>query len=241
MEILRKSRLPIFLSKPFSALARLKTIKSASDGAPHSKPTSQPTPLGLPLNLFVIYVVSSINSLILLLLSLLDLGYLSLWTIPPVSCFTLISHFAFPFLASAPRHGSAPSYFSTTIVCVYILAVAWFVASIAALVVAGMADKWEWNLDVLDQSGGAATVGTQIVQVLFSWIEVGLLVTFGVKGHRRIINKGEPESWRPPIPEQDKSMVGLSTVVFDSRKPNGGEDEGMKETKGSQPPSFACS
>lgn len=104
---------------------------------------------------------------------------------------------------------------------------AWFVAAVAALVVAAMGNKWKWNLDVVEECGAAATAGSQAVQVLFSWIEVGLLVTFGVKAHRRVIDRGEPESWRPPIPDQAK--VGQSTVVFDSNEPNGGEDETMKQ------------
>ncbi|KAJ3575809.1 hypothetical protein NP233_g835 [Leucocoprinus birnbaumii] len=229
MEFLKKLRPPVSFNKRFLGIARASPKPSSSTVQP--KPIIQFRPLGLPLNLFIIYVTSSINSIIVLLLSLLDLGYLSIWTIPPVSFFTIVSHFAFLFLVHAPRSESAPSYFSTVIVCVYILAAAWFIASIAALVVAGLADKWKWNLDVLDDSGGAATVGSQIAQVLFSWVEIGLLVAFGFIGHRQVIDEGEPESWRPPIQEQDKSIVGLSTVVFDSRENQAGEEANTKHTK----------
>jgi hypothetical protein len=164
----------------------------------------------------------------LLLLSLLDLGYLSFWTIPPVAVTTLLSHFIFPFLAYAPRPESSPSYFSTVIVCVYTLPIAWFIASVSAFTVVAMENRWEWKLDAVKAAGGAATQGAQNVQVLFSWVEVGLLLMFEVKAHRRLNIEGEPESWRPPIPEipeQDKSMVGPSTVMFDAREPNGREDK----------------
>lgn len=224
MEYLKKLRLPT-CSRSLSGL-----LGSLSFPGPKLK--AGIAPLGLPLLLFILYVSSSFTSLLLLLLSLLDLGYLSLWLIPPLSIFTLVSHAAFPFLARAPRTEAAPSYFSTLVVCAYVLAIAWFIAFVAALAVAAMKGRWRWSLQVVEDSGGAATIGTQAAQVVLSCLEVGLLVTFAVKAHRRVIYSGEPESWRPPIPEQDKAIIGLSTVMFDSMEGNRGDND-MKQVSNS--------
>jgi len=151
------------------------------------------------------------------------LGYLSLWLIPPLSFFTLVSHAAFPFLARATRTESLPSYFSTVIVCVYILAIAWFVAFVAALVIAAIKDRWKWNIGVVEDSGGAAVVGTQVAQIVLSCLEVGLLGTFATRAHQQVASEGEPESWRPAVLESDKAIIGLSTVKFNSGEDSHGE------------------
>lgn len=229
MEYLKKVRLSPFPAS-FSGLVR-SSIKTLS--FPCIKGKQGIAPLGLPPVLFIPYVFSSFTSLVLLLLSLLDLGYLSLWLIPPLSLFTLLSHAAFPILARTPRTQAAPSYFSTIIVCVYILATAWFIAFIAVLVIAAIKDRWKWNLKMIEDSGGAATMGTQVAQIVLSCLEVGLLVTFTVKAHRRIIDNGEPESWRPPAPEEDKTIIGLSTVMFDSGEGGHQENGDMQQVRSS--------
>ncbi|KAF9452993.1 hypothetical protein P691DRAFT_116449 [Macrolepiota fuliginosa MF-IS2] len=222
MEHLKKARL--LSSTTFSG-----PIRSIIQAIPLSalKSKAKITSFGLPLLLFILYALSGFISLVLLTLSLLDLGYLSLWVIPPLSLFTVVAHAIFPFLARIPRTATFPSYFSTLVICVYILAIAWFVAFVAALVIAAMKEHWRWDLEVIKDSGSVATRGSQIVQVVLSCLECGLLGAFGVWGHRRVLDTGEPEFWRPPLPEEDKTIVGLSTVVFDSRGHHG--DDGMKQ------------
>ncbi len=226
MEYLKKFRLPT-VQHASSGLPKL-SIKSFSFA--NFKAKLGPTPLGLPFSFFLLYLFSGITSFVLLLLSLLDLGYLSLWLIPPLSFFTLISQVAFALLARATRTEGLPSYFSTVVVYSYILAIAWFVAFIAALVIAAIKDRWKWSIEVVEESGGAAVVGTQVAQIVLSCLEVGLLGTFATKAHRQVISQGEPETWRPAVPEPDKTIIGLSTVKIESGEGNHGETKQVRSS-----------
>jgi hypothetical protein len=157
--------------------------------------------------------ISLLASLALLVLSLLDLGVLSLWINPCAALFTLIYNISILVLARRKRRIDTPSYFSTSIVCAYGLALLWLVAfSVTTMVLVSWNSKADYRPDELHQRLGLpVTVLTQRLQCVLAGVEFFALGGTAVKGHLIAREEGDPKSWRP-IYEDEKVLFNPCTV-----------------------------
>ncbi|KAF8742485.1 hypothetical protein AX14_004346 [Amanita brunnescens Koide BX004] len=153
--------------------------------------------LPLPLPLFILTVISLTFSWLLLVLSMLDLGYLSMWMNPTMAFLTVGYHLAVLLLSRTKRTAKDPTYFSTTVVCAYLFGIAWFVAFIITNVVLTVKDDRFINLADVKNMRLPASVGSQRAQVIFTLFEAVILEAFAIKGHLIIRESGDPEDWRP--------------------------------------------
>ncbi|KAJ7498709.1 hypothetical protein FB451DRAFT_7293 [Mycena latifolia] len=172
----------------------------------------------LPKSIFILTCASSVASSILLVVSMLDLGLLSLWINPCASLFTLVYNISTLILAHRKRRIDTPSYFSTCIVCAYILAVLWLVAfSVTTMVLVSW--KGNYKPEVLHQQQGLpVTVHTQRLQCFLAGVELFTLGGIAVKGHL-IAREGDPKSWRPMY-EDDKVRFNASfRIPHDTHPP----------------------
>lgn len=168
-----------------------------------------PRSIPLPISLFILTCISLLASFILLVVSLLDLGVLSLWINPCASVFTVIYNTSVLVLAQRKRRIDSPSYFSTCIICAYFLAVLWLVAfSVTTMVLVSWKENYQPE-ELHQQTGLPVTVQTQRLQCFLTILELFVLGGITVKGHL-ILRKGDPESWRPMY---EDGKVRLAPVV----------------------------
>ncbi|PFH51379.1 hypothetical protein AMATHDRAFT_142628 [Amanita thiersii Skay4041] len=167
-------------------------IKSATPPPPRSS-------LPLPLPLFFLTCLSLAGSWVLLVLSLLDLGYLSMWMCPLMSLFTILYHLGVLILSRAKRSASEPTYFSTVIVLAYLFGVVWFAAFILTNVIIAVKSDYIFSLEDVKSMGLPATAGTQGAQVFFALFEAIILEAFAIKAHLMLRKTGDPEDWRPKV------------------------------------------
>ncbi|KAF8351605.1 hypothetical protein F5887DRAFT_938297 [Amanita rubescens] len=163
-----------------------------------NNPPPPPPPrsnLPLPLPLFILTIISLTFSWLLVVLSMLDLGYLSMWMNPTMS-----------FLTRKKRTTKDPTYFSTIIVCAYLFGIVWFVAFIITNVILASNNDRFYNLGDVKKMGLPASVGSQRAQVIFALFETVVLEAFAIKGHLIIKETGDPEDWRPKVHQ--------STIIY---------------------------
>ncbi|KIL70215.1 hypothetical protein M378DRAFT_609815 [Amanita muscaria Koide BX008] len=156
-------------------------------------------PLILPL--FILTCVSLLFSLILFILSMLDLGYLSMWMNPTMALITIIFHVTVLVL-SRKRAAHDSTFFSAVVVCAYLLGVVWFVAFILTNIVAAVKSDRFFGLDELKGNGLPATIGSQRGQIILTLFETVVLEAFAIKGHLAVREKNDPEDWRPRTGQQ---------------------------------------
>ena len=155
--------------------------------------------LPLPLPLFVLTVISLTFSWLLLVLSMLDLGYLSMWMNPTMSFLTVGYHLVVLVLSRMKRTTSDPTYFSTIVVCAYLFGIVWFVAFIITNVILTVKNDRFFNLTDVKNMGLPASVGSQRAQVVFALFEAFTMEALAIKGHLIIRESGDPEDWRPRV------------------------------------------
>ncbi|KAF8639799.1 hypothetical protein AX17_001058 [Amanita inopinata Kibby_2008] len=132
---------------------------------------------------------------------MLDLGFLSVWMNPLMSLFTIMYHLTVLILSRWKRSASDPTYFSTIIVCAYLFGVVWFAAFIMTNVIIAVRNDHFFSLEDVQKMGLPATVVSQRMQVVLVLLEVAFLEAFAIKGHLIIIERGDPEDWRPKANE----------------------------------------
>ncbi|KAF8631554.1 hypothetical protein AX15_002308 [Amanita polypyramis BW_CC] len=164
--------------------------------------TNNPSPpprlnLPLPLPLFILMFISFTLAWILLVLSMLDLGYLSMWMNPVMSLLTIIYHLAVLLLSRTKRTVKDPTYFSTVVVCAYLFGIVWFVAFILTNIAIVVRDDRFFSLEDIKRLGLPASVGSQRAQVILTLLEAVVLEAYAIKGHLIIRERGDPEDWRP--------------------------------------------
>ncbi|KAF5358967.1 hypothetical protein D9758_004784 [Tetrapyrgos nigripes] len=153
--------------------------------------------VSLPRSLFYLTCVSIFNAFLLLLISCLDLGYFSYWMNPPLSLITIIYHCLVLLVARQKRRPEDPSYFSTAIVCAYLLALLWLAALIATIV--SLAVKKSNYVEVVSHGGLPVSVFTQRFQCVSCIFGLALVSAIGVKGNMIANEDGDPPNWRPVI------------------------------------------
>ncbi|KAJ6628872.1 hypothetical protein B0H10DRAFT_101993 [Mycena sp. CBHHK59/15] len=167
----------------------------------------------LPRSIFVLTCISLLSSFILLVVSLLDLGLLSLRINPCLSLFTVIYNTSILVLAQRPRRIDAPSYFSTSIVCAYILALGWIVAfSITTMVLVSWKGTTYQPEFLHHQQGLPVTVNTQRLQCLLTAVESFVLGGMAVKGHLIVREEEDPKSWRLTYENDTVRKVQLDSL-----------------------------
>jgi hypothetical protein len=156
-----------------------------------------PSPLPLPRSLFLFTCASLFGSCLLLIISMLDLGYLSMWLNPCASIFTIIYHVGMLLISRRQRSETAPSYFSTTIFTGYLLTLVWFVAFILTVVVIASGHVEHYKVEWLRQHGLPATVHSQRFQILLTLYQMFVVGGMAVKGHTIVEREGpDPYEWR---------------------------------------------
>lgn len=160
-----------------------------------SKVTLPPSPLPLPRSLFLFTCASLFGAWLLLIISILDLGYLSMWLNPPASVFTILYHIGVLLVSRRKRAADAPSYFSTTIFSAYLMSIVWLVAFILTIVV--LASNRYYSVEDLQHQGLPVTVHSQRVQVVLTLYEMLVVGGMAVKGHSIVEREGpDPFEWR---------------------------------------------
>ncbi|KAK7470424.1 hypothetical protein VKT23_001850 [Stygiomarasmius scandens] len=150
--------------------------------------------ISLPRALFYLTCISMFNTFLLLLISCLDLGYFSYWLNPPLSLITLVYHCVVFLIARQKRRPEDPSYFSTAIICAYILAVGWLAAFIGTIV--ALATSKGKLVETLAHHGLPVSVFTQRLQCVLDFFGVVLVGAIGVKGNMIANKDGDPMNWR---------------------------------------------
>ena len=169
-------------------------IYSVTNNPPHPRSN-----LPLPLPLFVLTVISLTFSWLLVILSMLDLGYLSMWMNPTMSFLTVGYHLIVLVLSRTKRTTSDPTYFSTIVVCAYLFGAVWFAAFIVTNIILMVKSDRFFNLTDVKNMGLPASVGSQRAQVVFTLFEAFTLEALAIKGHLIIRESGDPEDWRPRV------------------------------------------
>jgi len=153
------------------------------------------SPFPLPRSLFLITCASSLGACLILIVSMFDLGYLSMWFNPCASIVTLIYHAGVLLIARRPRVPDAPSYFSTAIFSAYLLVFAWLVAFILTTTV--LASGHVGSYRVADLRGLPANVHSQRLQVFLTLYEMVAVAGMALKGHAIVLKEGsDPPGWR---------------------------------------------
>jgi len=148
----------------------------------------------IPRSLFYLSTSSIVISFILLIVSLLDLGYCSLWLTPPVSLFTLTYFVGVLILSRTPRTDEDPTYFSTVVLVGYIMTLLWLIAFILTIVVFA---AYPHMVEALRQNGlHTVSVGLQRFECILCITNLGLVGGFTARSHIISMVDGEPENWR---------------------------------------------
>ncbi|KAF8915805.1 hypothetical protein CPB85DRAFT_1432518 [Mucidula mucida] len=192
-----------------SSLRRLLSISFPSAKIPDA-------PLPMPRSLFYLTCTSLFFTTIALIASALDYGVLSLWVTPPTCVITYIFHITVMVLSRRPRNVENPSYFSTVIVCTYIIAVLWCTAFVTTMTVL-LGYKDVFTPEVLHGHYGLPTTrDTQRLQCALAAFELATIVALGVQGHLIASKEGDPTSWRPPpIETRSNSIMPIQRAPTD--------------------------
>lgn len=154
-----------------------------------------PSPFPLPRSLFLFTCTSLLGSFLLFIISMLDLGYLSMWVNPCASLITIIYHVGVILIARRKRVPDAPSYFSTAIFSAYLLVFVWFIAFVLTLGVLVSSHGNTFKVGGLGQ--GPANVHTQRAQIFLTLYEMLVMGGMAVTGHAIVRKEGpNPEEWR---------------------------------------------
>ncbi|KAK0205717.1 hypothetical protein IW262DRAFT_1453444 [Armillaria fumosa] len=172
-------------------------------------PDAPKPPFHIPTAMFYLTCVSLVNTLLVLAFSLLDYGVLSLWINPAACVITILFHCSVIALSRQRRDIENPSYFSTIVVCTYLLALVWF-SSMVITVVVFLSYNGDFTVDGLRRYGLHVSVLTQKLQCVLAAIEFLLMAGIGVNGHLLARNEGDPASWRPPA---DAKIVHQPVVI----------------------------
>jgi len=160
--------------------------------SPAKDPSAAPLPL--PRSILLFTCASLFGATLTLIISMLDLGYLSLWLNPCASVYTIIYHIGVLLIAHRKRVPDNPSYFSTAIFSGYLLAAIWLAAFISTIVVLATTHV---DFHIFRGQGFPATVGTQRVQVILSLYEFAVVGGMTIKGHSIVAKHGsDPPDWR---------------------------------------------
>ncbi|KAJ3741482.1 hypothetical protein DFH05DRAFT_346385 [Lentinula detonsa] len=148
----------------------------------------------IPRSLLYIIVSSLFISFLLLIVSLLDFGYCSLWLTPPLCLFTLLYFSGVLVLSRMERSAEDPTYFPTVVFIGYIMTIFWLVSFILTVVVFAV---YPHIVDGLRQLGlHTVSVGLQRFQCLLCMINLGLVGGFTARSHVIAMEEGDPENWR---------------------------------------------
>ncbi|KAK0461939.1 uncharacterized protein EV420DRAFT_137451 [Desarmillaria tabescens] len=172
-------------------------------------PDAPKPPLHIPRTIFYLTCISLINTPLVLAFSLLDYGVLSLWVNPAACVVTIIFHCSVIALSRRKRDIEDPSYFSTMVVCSYLLAVLWFSAMVITVAVL-VTYKGDFTVDSLRRYGLHVSIHTQRLQCVLAAMEFLLMTGIGVSGHLLARKEGDPASWRPPA---DVKVVHQPVVI----------------------------
>lgn len=166
-------------------------------------PSPQPrSNLPLPLPLFVFTLISLTFSWILLVLSLLDLGYLSIWMTPIMAPLTILYHLVVLLSSRKKRTASDPTFFSTVVVCAYMFGAVWFAAFILTNVIITVKDDRWFSLEDIKKMGLPASIGSQRAQVILTLFEAATLEACAIKGHLIVREGGDLEGRKPKTGQQ---------------------------------------
>jgi len=156
-----------------------------------------PSPLPIPRSIILFTCASMPGACVLLIVSMLDLGYLSMRLNPCVSIYTLLYHIGVLLIGRRKRTPDSPSYFSTAIFSGYLLAVVWLVALILTIVVLASGHMPYYQVVWLRQQGLPVTVHSQRVQVFLTMYEMVMVGGMALKGHSIVYYEGpDPHDWR---------------------------------------------
>ena len=129
-----------------------------------------PLSFSLPRSIFLFTCASLLGSCVLLIISMLDLGYLSMWVNPCASIITIIYHICVILISRRKRVPNAPSYFSTAIFSAYLLVIVWITAFILTTVVLVSSHGNAFRALGLQQ--GPASVYTHRAQIALTLYEL---------------------------------------------------------------------
>ncbi|KAG6833950.1 hypothetical protein H0H87_007961 [Tephrocybe sp. NHM501043] len=157
------------------------------------------SPLPVPRSIIFFTCASVLGALALLIISMLDLGYLSMRLNPCISTYTLLYHLGVVLIGRRKRTPDAPSYFSTVVFLGYLLAVVWVVAFILTVVVLaqGQGHLPYYHVAWLKQQGLPINVHTQRVQLFLTFYETMIVGATTLRGHSIVHSEGpDPHDWR---------------------------------------------
>ncbi|GLB34006.1 hypothetical protein LshimejAT787_0108900 [Lyophyllum shimeji] len=170
-----------------------------------------PSPLPIPRSMILFTCASMPGACVLLIVSMLDLGYLSMRLNPCVSIYTLLYHIGVILISRRKRTPAAPSYFSTAVFSGYLLALVWLVALILTILVLASGHMPYYQVAWLRQQGLPVTVHSQRVQVFLVLYETAMVGGMAFKGHSIVHNEGpDPHDWRYAEFEKsdEESVIG---------------------------------
>ncbi|KAG5648885.1 hypothetical protein DXG03_000234 [Asterophora parasitica] len=155
-------------------------------------------PLPVPRSILLLTCFSIPGALTLLIVSMLDFGYLSMRVNPCISIYTLLYHLGVVLIGRRKRTPEAPSYFSTAVFSCYLLTVVWFVALILTIVVLASGHMHPYyQFAWLRLQGLPVTVHTQRAQVFLTLYETLMVGGLALKGHSIVHHEGpDPHDWR---------------------------------------------
>jgi len=154
----------------------------------------------LPRSWFFFTCASLLGATALLIISMLDLGYLSMHLNPCVSLYTLLYHVGVILIARQRLNPDAPSYFSTAIFTGYLMAIVWMVAFVLTIVklASSRNERGEYpEIAFLRQNGLPVHVWTQRVQVVLTLYELVMVGGMAARGHGMVkVHGPDPPDWR---------------------------------------------
>jgi len=166
-----------------------------------------PSPLPIPRSIVLFTCASILGACLLLIISMLDFGYLSMRLNPCVSVYTLVYHIGVILIGRRKRTPDKPSYFSTTVFSGYLLAIVWLVALILTIVVLALGHMPHmpyYQVAWLRQQGLPVTVHSQRVQVFLTIYQTLVVGGMALKGHSIVHNEGpDPHDWRYAVRMKD--------------------------------------
>lgn len=212
-------KLPIFLSTCFivhqiAVGMQNPALSSFSISAAFPHPVKQDE-ITIPRSLLYIIVSSIFISFLLLIVSLLDLGYCSLWLTPPLCLFTLLYFTGVLVLSRMERTIEEPTYFPTVVFVGYIMTIIWLVSFILTVIVFA---AYPHMVDALRQQGlHTASVGLQRFQCLLCMTNLGLVGGFTARSHVIAMEEGDPENWRILIEKTQNPAANVSAILIFSK------------------------
>jgi len=158
---------------------------------------------------------SLVGAITLLIISMLDLGYLSMWLNPCASVYTILYHVGVLVIAHRKRNPENPSYFSTAIFSGYLLAIIWLAAFILTIIVLALGGAGDFNVKFLRQYGLPVNVHTQRVQVFLTLYEMVMVGGMAAKGHAIVESHGpDPPDWRYEADDQKQDVESVISMYM---------------------------